>query len=140
MSDEADIQAVISTYSQFASKGDWDVVLRLFLPEAVWEIPHLGLKLEGKAAIAATMASLKGLMEYVLQLNCPALIAVDGDTARATSAIRECGKTAGKNEAFEYLGIYVDELVRTTEGWKFRYRLFEGIGTQHFVLTSGVAH
>lgn len=140
MSDEADIQRVISTYSQYASKGDWDRVLPLFLPEAVWEIPHLGMKLEGRDAIAATLLGFKDLMEYVLQINTPALIEIDGDSAQATSGIRECGKTAGKDEGFEYLGIYSDTFARTPDGWKFRTRVFEGIGSQLFALTSGIAH
>ena len=138
--DEAAIQRVINTYSQFASKGDWDRVLPLFLPEAVWEIPHLGMKLNGVAEIAATLAGFKGTMDYVLQLNSPALIDIAGDEARASSGIRESGKTASKLESFDYFGIYIDTLVRTAAGWKFAARLFEGIGSQTFALTTGAAH
>ena len=138
--DEAAIQRVINIYSQFASRGDWDRVLPLFLPEAVWEIPHLGMKLEGKQAIAATLTMFKGTMDYVLQLNSPALIEVDGDNARATSGIRESGKSAGKDEAFDYFGIYADTFTRTAEGWKFRTRTFEGIGSQTYTLLTGAAH
>jgi ketosteroid isomerase-like protein len=140
MSDESDIQRIINIYSQFASNGDWERVLPLFLPEAVWEIPHLGMKLDGREAIAATLVSFRGTMEYVLQINTPALIDIDGDSARATSGIRECGKTAGKEEGFEYLGIYHDTFARTASGWKFRTRVFEGIGSHFFALTSGTAH
>jgi len=138
--DHAAIQRVINTYSQYASKGDWDRVLPLFLPEAVWEIPHLGMKLEGLDAIAATLTMFKGTMDYVLQLNSPALIEVEGDSASATSGIRESGKSAGKDEAFDYFGIYADTFTRTAQGWKFRTRVFEGIGSQTYALTSGVAH
>ncbi|MEO6715791.1 MAG: nuclear transport factor 2 family protein [Novosphingobium sp.] len=138
--DETAIQRVINTYSQYASKGDWDRVLPLFLPEAVWQIPHLGMKLEGKDAIAATLAMFKGTMDYVLQLNSPALIEIDGDSARATSGIRESGKSAGKDEALNYFGIYADEFTRTADGWKFRTRVFEGIGSQTYALLTGTAH
>ena len=138
--DEAAIQRVINTYSQYASKGDWDRVLPLFLEEAVWEIPHLGMKLEGRDAIAATLNMFKGTMDYVLQLNSPALIDVKGDSASATSGIRESGKTAGKDESFDYFGLYADTLTRTAEGWKFRTRTFEGIGSQTYALLTGAAH
>jgi ketosteroid isomerase-like protein len=140
MSDEAEVQRVITTYSQFASKGQWDRVLPLFLEEAVWEIPHLGMKLDGRAAIEATLHAFKGTMDYVLQINGPALIEVSGDSATASSAIRECGKSAGKDEGFEYLGLYHDTFARTSDGWKFRTRVFEGLGSALFALTSGVAH
>lgn len=138
--DEAAIQRIINTYSQYASKGDWDRVLPLFLPEAVWEIPHLGMKLEGIQAIADTLNLFKGTMDYVLQLNSPALIEVDGDNASATSSIRESGKTAGKDEAFDYFGFYADTFTRTADGWKFSTRLFEGLGSQTYALLTGVAH
>lgn len=138
--DEAAIQRVINTYSQYASKGDWERVLPLFLAEAVWEIPHLGMKLDGRDAIAATLTMFKGTMDYVLQLNSPALIEIDGDSARATSGIRESGKSAGKNEAFDYFGIYADTFTRTPDGWKFRTRVFEGIGSQTSALLTGAAH
>ena len=138
--DQAAIQRVINTYSQYASKGDWDRVLPMFLTEAVWEIPHLGMKLEGRDTIAATLTMFKGTMDYVLQLNSPALIEVDGDSARATSGIRESGKSAGKDEAFDYFGIYADTFTRTADGWKFRTRVFEGIGSQTYALLTGAAH
>lgn len=138
--DEAAIQRVINIYSQFASKGDWDRVLPLFLDEAVWEIPHLGMKLDGKQAIADTLNLFKGTMDYVLQLNSPALIDVEGDHARATSGIRESGKSAGKDESFDYFGIYADTFTRTADGWKFRTRTFEGIGSQTYALLTGAAH
>jgi len=138
--DHAEIQRVINAYSQYASKGLWDRVLPLFLDEAVWEIPHLGMKLDGIEAIEDTLNLFKGTMDYVLQLNSPALIEVDGDSASATSSIRESGKTAGKDEAFDYFGFYADTFARTAEGWKFRTRVFEGLGSQTYALTSGVAH
>ncbi len=140
MSDESDIQRVITTYSQYASRGDWDTVMTLYLPEAVWEIPHLGLKFDGKEQVAAALRGFKDAMAYVVQINGPALIEVTGDSAIASSAIRECGISADSNEGFEYLGLYVDTLARTPDGWKFRLRRFEGIGSHVFALTSGVVH
>jgi len=139
-SDEEAIQRVISRYSQCASRSDWDAVLKLFRRDAVWDIPHLGLKLEGIAAIEGALHSFFATMDYVLQINSPALIEVTGATATATSGIRECGKTAGKDEGFEFLGIYEDRLVRGEEGWQFAQRTFRGLGTHYFPLASGSAH
>lgn len=128
MSDHQAIQDVISTYSQYASQGDWDTVLPLFTDDAVWDIPHLGVHLDGKPAIAATLVQFRGAMAYVLQLNSPALIRITGDTARATSGIREGGKLVDREETFEFLGQYDDTLVRTAGGWKFTRRVFRLFG------------
>jgi ketosteroid isomerase-like protein len=132
--DEAAIQRTITRYSQAASLGEWDEVLTTYLPDGVWEIPHLGMRFDGHAAIRGALSAFFETMEYVLQMNAPALIAIEGDTATARSAIRECGKSAGRDEGFEYLGLYVDRLVRTADGWKFAQRIFQGVGTHHFPL------
>lgn len=131
MNDKACIQDTITAYSQNASLGNWEQVLALFQPDAIWEIPHLGVRFAGTEAIAGALSGFKEHMDYVLQLNAPALIAISGDRAKATSAIREHGKAKGANEGFEYLGIYEDAFVCTSDGWKFTHRVFRGIGS-HF--------
>lgn len=140
MSDEAEIQRLLNTYSQFASKGDLETASETWVPEGVWAIPHLGMRLEGRAAIRGALQAFMDTMEYVLQLNSPALIAVTGDTATASSSIRESGKTRGKLEGFDYYGLYEDELVRTPDGWRFTVRTFRGLGSHFFPLTSGEKH
>ena len=44
------------------------------------------------------------------------------------------------DEAFDYFGIYADTFTRTAQGWKFRTRVFEGIGSQTYALLTGAAH
>ena len=132
--DEAAIQRVISAYTHHASTADWDAVTALYRPDGVWEIPHLGMKLEGREAIGATLAGFFEVMDYVLQMNAPAVIDVAGDRATARSAIREAGKSKGKDEGFEFFGLYVDTLVRTGDSWQFESRVFQGIGTHYFPL------
>jgi ketosteroid isomerase-like protein len=132
--DEAAIQRTITRYSQAASLGQWDEVLTTYLPDGVWEIPHLGMRFAGHEAIRDALAAFFETMEYVLQMNAPALIEIAGDSASARSAIRECGKSAGRDEGFEYLGLYVDHLTHTADGWKFAQRIFQGVGTHYFPL------
>jgi len=140
MSDGEAIQQLINTYSQAASLGEWDRAVGTYLPEGVWAIPHLSMTLEGAAAIRSALTAFMETMDYVLQMNAPAIIHVEGDRATATSSIREAGKSKGEMHAFEFLGLYEDELVHTAEGWKFARRTFRGIGTSHFPLESGEKH
>jgi ketosteroid isomerase-like protein len=140
MSDEAEIQRLINTYSQFASRGDLETAANTWVPEGVWAIPHLGMRLEGRKAVKGALQAFMDTMDYVLQLNSPALIEVNGDAATATTSIRESGKTKGKLEGFDYYGLYEDELVRTPEGWRFTIRTFRGLGSHFFPLTAGEKH
>lgn len=123
--DEFEIQQTISLYHEAASAADWPRVISTFTPEAIWEIKSIGSQFKGHAAICEAFDTLTASLEYVVQINAPALITVDGDTATATSGIRETGKYKDKNEALEVYGVYTDKLVRTADGWKFSHRLFE---------------
>lgn len=132
--DDYAVQRVITAYSLLTGRGDWEPVLALFTEDAVWEIPHLSLRFAGREAIRDALARLAADFDYVLQHNAPALIEVTGDTATARSGIREAGKLKGRDQAFEFFGIYADSLARTADGWKFTARVFEGVGTQYGLL------
>jgi hypothetical protein len=50
--------------------------------------------------------------------------------------ICENGKQANNDGAFQALGYYVDELVRTAEGWRFKRRRFELVSMRTYQFTS----
>ena len=139
MTDEYAIQRTINIYSQEASLLRWDRVLPLYLPDAVWSVPHLGIRRQGHAEIRAQLDEFAGWMEFVLQANSPAVIDLDGDTAIARSSAKESGKFKGRDEALEVLGFYADDLVKTADGWKFARRKFTSFGLHRFALLPGPA-
>ena len=134
MSDEFAIQQTLNTYSYNASLGRLEEMVATFAPDGVWEIPGIGAKFEGREAILVGAQAITGAIEFIVQLNTPAIIKVNGDKATAHSVIRECGKYAGKQLALEVLGAYDDELVRTAEGWQFARRLFIVRGMHDFAI------
>jgi hypothetical protein len=134
MIDEIAIQQTLNRYSEGASRADWKQVMATFTKDATWEIASLRARFQDHAVIQKAMSDFIGQMAYFVQVNSPAIIAVDGDKATARSIIRECGKFADRDEALEILGRYSDELIRTPEGWKFTRRVFEAIGQHRFRL------
>jgi ketosteroid isomerase-like protein len=125
MTDEAAIQQTISRYNAAASTRQWEETVATYLPDGVWEFARSGRQVHGRDAIRETLIELTSALEYVVQINAPAVITIDGDTATARSAIRESGKFAGRDEGIEGFGFYVDQLVRTPDGWLFAKRRFE---------------
>jgi ketosteroid isomerase-like protein len=140
MSDESSIQATISRYAEGASRADWSQVLSTYMPTGVWEISALGARFEGHQAIENGLRQFSAPMDYIVQINAPALLQIHGDTASARSVIRECGKYAGRNEGLEVLGFYADQLRKTVDGWKFTHRMFELRGMHNFPLSPPAAH
>jgi hypothetical protein len=113
-------------------------VLDTFTPDGVWEVPVHQVRFEGPAEIRSGLIRFSGNMDYIVQVNTPSVITVDGDTATAECVIRECGKLTGQDAALEILGLYKDKLVRTPRGWKFTYRLFELRGMHSFPLLPAI--
>lgn len=129
MIDRLDIQDTISRYHEGGSTTDWDQVMATFLPDGIWEVPALRIRSEGHEAIRETMTALMAPMEYLVQINAPAIITVDGDSATARSLIRECAKFRSQAGIIDVVGQFNDELQRTPTGWKFAHRTFTIFGT-----------
>ncbi len=129
MIDRLDIQETISLYHEAGSTSDWDQMIATFLPDGIWEVPALRIRSQGLAAIREAMTKLMEPIEYLVQINAPAIITVDGDTASARSLIRECAKFRGQAGVIDVVGQFNDELQRSADGWKFAHRTFTIFGT-----------
>ena len=124
MIDEIAIQQLIKKYTEGASRADYEQVASVYAPDGVWELPAFQVKFEGREAIKKGMADFLATMDYLIQINAPAWIQIDGDRATARSTIREGAKFTGKDESVEVLGVYNDDLIRTPEGWLCERRIF----------------
>ncbi len=140
MSDELAIQQVLNTYSHCASIGDFTGMAGTYAPDGVWEVPGIGMELVGPEAIIGASQGVTAKLEYMVQLNSPAVIKVNGDRATAHSIIRECGKYAGQQRNLEVIGLYDDELVRLPEGWRFARRKFVTKGMHDYATLPASLH
>jgi len=129
MIEKVEIQETISLYHEAASKLDFDQLMATFLPDATWEVPSMEISISGRDEIRSTMTALMAPIEYLVQINAPAVIAVDGEAATARSLIREAAKFRNRPGLMDVVGQYVDELAKTTDGWKFARRTFTILGT-----------
>ena len=129
MIDKLDIQETISRYHEAGSKTEWDQLIATFLTDGIWEVPNLHIRCEGHRDIRERMMALLEPIEYLVQINAPAIIDIDGDTASARSLIRECAKFRGRPGLIDVVGQFNDELRRTPDGWKFAHRTFTVLGT-----------
>jgi ketosteroid isomerase-like protein len=134
MLDEIAIQQTLNLYTEGACLGDWQQVMSTFTADATWEIPALKARHQGHDVIQKVMSDFVGRMTYFVQINSPAIIAVDGNTATARCLIRECGKYKDRDETLEVFGRYCDDLIRTPDGWKFTRRVFQPLGMQNYAL------
>jgi SnoaL-like domain len=127
--DELAIQQTISLYHEGASRPDLEQLIATFLPDGTWEVPAFQFLCHGHAEMREVMSAVLEPIEYLVQVNAPAIIAVDGDTASARTLVRECAKYRGRPGLVDVVGQFVDGLQRTPDGWRFARRTFTILGT-----------
>ncbi|EEA01857.1 conserved hypothetical protein [Burkholderia sp. H160] len=117
-----------------------DAVANLFVEDGIWEGPESSGRARGRAAIAALFrefAAIPFIVHYVMN----PLIEIEGDTAKGEwHAIVTATMPGG--HALWTLGKYVNDYVRTSDGWKYQKLCFVpaaispyelGWGKQQFV-------
>jgi ketosteroid isomerase-like protein len=137
MSDLEEIQQLLNVYTDAAGRNDADTLASTFLEDGEWELTMFETTYKGREAIKAAVLGFAESLDYIVQINAPAVITVDGESATASSAIREGGKVKDKLESLEVLGHYRDQVVRTSDGWKFSRRVFELQGMHRSPLVEG---
>ena len=129
MIDKVEIQETISLYHEGASTADYDQLVATFLPDGIWEVPAMKIRSQGHDDIRSTVSAIMAPIEYLVQINAPAVVVVDGDKASARSLVRESAKFRDHPGLMDVVGQYRDELERTSDGWKFAHRTFTILGT-----------
>jgi ketosteroid isomerase-like protein len=76
----------------------------------------------GRDAVTATITATCAGLEFVFQTVHQGLVQVDGDTARARVPITEWARRTSDARPIQFLGVYDDECVRTSKGWRFARR------------------
>jgi uncharacterized protein (TIGR02246 family) len=122
--DREAIWRLFQQYKAHLDQRDFKAYAALFTDDAVW-VGNLG-KATGPAEIEAllvrTMDVYASDRERTYHLVMNEQIDVDGDTATAWSNWGYVTRAEGDAPRFEMLGHYVDDLLRTPDGWRFQRR------------------
>ena len=119
-----EIEQVLIRYCHAIDQRDWDAYRSVYTEDAVIDDVSAG---PGNS-VDAMVAFLSGALERVVLIQhaiSTSLVEVDGDTAHART-VCHCpvvlDRGDGQTEMF-FQGLwYVDELVRTPDGWKIAKR------------------
>ena len=122
--DEREVSLLLTRYATALDEKDWELLATCFLPEAVAIYGEVIGRMEGFQAILgacrATLEKLDSSQHIVTNHE----IEIDGDTAKARCYVHaqhtKSGTAGGDN--FVIGGIYIDEIVRTADGWRIRQR------------------
>lgn len=122
--DERAVLALLKRYARALDQKDWELLATCFVPDAVALYGEAIGRVEGVDAIAGACRVALEKLDSSHHLLGNEEIEIDGDSARARSYIHaqhtKAGTPGGDN--FTIGGVYVDEIVRTPDGWRIRAR------------------
>ena len=128
ISDRLEIQQLMVSYSHAIDARDFDRLDTVFTPDAYIDYRALG-GIDGrfpevKAWLKPALANFPKYYHMVGNVD----ITLDGDTARTRLACfnpMECPLPGGGSQVM-FIGLwYIDQLVRTPQGWRIRERVEE---------------
>jgi ketosteroid isomerase-like protein len=122
--DRMEITDLLNRYATALDDRDWTRLATCFTPDAVGLYgPVLGRR-DGFAAIEQLCRGALEPLDSSHHMITNHEIEIDGDTARARCYLQaqhtKRGTPGGDN--FVIAGAYIDELVRTADGWRIRQR------------------
>lgn len=76
---------------------------------------------------AALPSGIRGLVEpvgFLMQMNAPAAIVLEGNRATASSIMHELAHLPERNQHVDVYAIYEDVVVKSSGRWQFKSRVF----------------
>ena len=121
--DRLAIQDVLTRYGTSLDDKNWERLATCFLPDAVADYGALGDHQgydEIEKICRNALEPLDGSQHFISNFE----IRVDGDTAKTRSYLmaQHIRKSAPGGPHFLLAGVYRDEFVRTSDGWRIRRR------------------
>lgn len=123
LADRLDIAEVLARYCDALDQRRWEMLTTVFSPSASADYGSVGSPAGVEAiteAIRRTIDDLDATQHLIGNLQ----VQVHGDTATAQCYLISQHVRAGQPGGEEYLlgGRYVDDLVRTPDGWRITFR------------------
>lgn len=127
ISDRLEIQELMVRYSHCIDSRDWQGLERVFTPDAHIDYTVFGGPKGTLPEIQQFLGKAMPMFKSFQHMVANTLIELDGDTARARTICHNpmVMEREGREHVFVCGLWYVDELVRTADGWRIRQRVEE---------------
>jgi 3-phenylpropionate/cinnamic acid dioxygenase small subunit len=128
ISDRIEINDLLTRYTVAIDTKDWKLLDTCFTPDASLDYTQTGGIKGAYPEVRAWLEKALAAFSVTVHFISNSTVALKGDTASSrTYVINPMGftKKDGSLHMFTVGGFYVDELVRTPEGWRIAERLEE---------------
>jgi hypothetical protein len=128
LEDRAEIVEAIAAYCRCADLNRPEDQVALFVEDCRVSYGGPGRWIEGRGALLEALRRALGAYTATSHLLGPSEIALDGDRAQASTAVHAWHRRADGAADVVLYGRYVDEWVRTGDGWRIAVREFRAAG------------
>jgi hypothetical protein len=126
ISDRFEIQDLLVDYSYIIDTQDWDALDRIFTPDAFIDYSAMGGSSGDLATTKAFLATALVAFSSTQHMISTSQVTISGDTAKAKTILHNPMVFAGDEPKVMLCGVwYIDDLVRTTAGWRISRRVEE---------------
>ena len=125
LSDRIEIQDLLVRYSHAVDTRDWKLFAGIFTDDAVVDYTAFGGPRGTVEEVTAFLASVLPMFSATQHLVANSAVTLDGDRATARTMCHNPMALPGDGDESTLLlcGLwYVDELLRTSDGWRLRSR------------------
>lgn len=124
IADRVEIEALRGEFSDAAMMRDYDRMAALFTPDGALRMPNIPAELTSPEEIRAFGRRVPEVVDFLIQTTHPGTIQLSGDTATGRAYLQELARTRDGQCEVNF-AIYHDRYQRTSDGWKFRERVYE---------------
>jgi hypothetical protein len=118
--DKEAVRVLIDQFADTVTRMDSEGFVKLWVSGGQWQIGEpFPLNVKGQSEIKELFVSLVCKWSFFAQLVHSVVIDVDGDNASARCICEELGLNNEAGKSYHNVALYLDELQRTAEGWRF---------------------
>lgn len=111
-----------------AYRHDYQRFAALWMEDGLWEIgPPIDIAFKGRRNIRSGFEVMLGRWDFFVQMPHAFDVRIDGNRATATWAVHEVARTTDLAIGNNNYSLYLDDIVRTSAGWRFARRRYRTI-------------
>lgn len=128
LQDKQEITELCYKYGRYIDGREWDKLAEVFTEDAVADYLDMP-RCDGRQAIQDVCTQALGRLDASQHIISNVLVSVDGDRAESFCYLQAQHVVNGTEggDTFIIAGRYLDEVVRTPEGWRISYRKLEAM-------------
>jgi len=122
--DQFAIQSLLARYCHNADYNPPESMRAMFTPDGIFEVPAMSIRFEGIDNIIGFFTASREMTASARHIISSPVIEGEGDKANSSTYLQVLRTDDGVIGVVS-IGRYIDQLVRTADGWRIKHRMVQ---------------